>query len=74
MNSNAKNSNLVQVLTLFKKSEEFLYLRITKVINVRKRRKKITFLSLFCLHQTNKNKKVTGYIIHNSSELILLYK
>ena len=72
MNSNAKNSDLVQVLMSLKKSEEFFYLRNTKVIHIKKRRKFFTFLSHFCLHQTSKNKKVTGKIIHNSSEVILL--
>ena len=72
MNSNVKNSDLVQVLTSLKKSEEFLYLRNTKVIQIKKRRKNFTFLSHFCLHETSKNKKVTGKIIHNSSEVILL--
>ena len=32
----------------------------------------LTFLSLFGLHQTSKNKKVTGNIINNSSEVVLL--
>ena len=55
-----------------KKSEEFLFLRNKKVIRFKKRRKFFSFLSLFCLHQTNKNKKVTGNIIHNSSKVVLL--
>ena len=38
MKSNAKNSDLVQLLTSLKKSEEFLYLRNTKVIHIKKRR------------------------------------
>ena len=42
-----------------KKSEEFLFLRDKKVIDFKKRRKAFTFLSLFCLHQTSKKKKVT---------------
>ena len=74
MNSDAKNSDVAQVLTLLKESEEFLFLRNKKVIHIKKRRKLFTFLSLFCLHQTSKNKKVTGNIIHNSSEVILLYR
>ena len=57
MNSNAKNSDLVQVLTSLKKSEEFLYLRNTKVIQIKKRRKFFTFLSYFCSRQSSKNKK-----------------
>ena len=72
MNSNAKNSDLTQVLTSLKKSEEFLYLRNTKVIQIKKRRNIFTFLFHFCLQQTSKNKKVTGKIIHNSSEVALL--
>ena len=72
MNSDAKNSDLVQVFTSLKKSEEFLFLRNKKVIHFKKRRKFFTFLSLFCLHQTIKNKKVTGNIIHNSNEVVLL--
>ena len=72
MNSNAKNSDLVQVLTSLKKSEEFLYLRNTNTIHIKKRRKIFTFVSHFCLHQTSKNKKVTGKIIHNSSEVMSL--
>ena len=72
MNSDAKNSDLVQALTSLKKSEEFLLLRNKKVIHFKKRRKIFTFLSLLCLHQTSKNKKVAGNIIHNSSEVVLL--
>ena len=72
MNSNTKNSYLVQVLTSLKKSEEFLFLRNRKVIHFKERRKFFTFLSLFCLFQTSKNKKVTGNIIHNASEVVLL--
>ena len=72
MNSDIKNSDLVQVLTTLKKSEKFLYLRNTKVRRIKKRRKLFTFLPLFCLHQTSKNKKVTKKIINNSSEVILL--
>ena len=72
MNSNAKNSDLVRVLTSLKKSEEFLYLRNTKVLHIKKRRKFFTFLSHFCLHQISESKKVTGKIIHNSSEVTLL--
>ena len=72
MKSNAKNSDLVQVLTSLKKSDEFLYLRNTKVMHIKKKRNIFTFLSHFCLHQTSKNKKVTGNIIHNLSEVILL--
>ena len=72
MNSDAKNSDLVQVLTSVKQSEEFLFLRNKKVTHFKKRRKSFTFLSLFCLHQTSKNKKVTGNIIHKSSEVVLL--
>ena len=72
MKSNAKNSDLVQVLTSLKKSEEFLYLRNIKVIRIKKTRKTFTFLSHFCLQQTSKNKNVTGKIINNSSEVILL--
>ena len=37
-----------------------------------KKKNFFTFLSLSCLHQTIKNKKVTGNIIHNSSEVVLL--
>ena len=59
MNSDAKNSDLVQVLTSLKKSEEILFLRNKNVIHFKKKRKFFTFLSLFCLHQTSKNKKVT---------------
>ena len=47
MNSDAKNSDLVQVLTSLKKSEEFLFLRNKKVIHFKKRRKMFTFLSFF---------------------------
>ena len=72
MNSVGKNSVLLQVLTSLKKSEEFLYLRNKKVIHIKKKGKIFTLSSLFCLHQTSKNKKVTGAIIHNSSEVILL--
>ena len=54
-----------------KKSEEFSFLRDRKVIDLKKRRKTFTSLSLFCLHQTSKNKKVTGNIIHYSSEVVL---
>ena len=43
-----------------------------KITHIKKRRKNFTFLSVFCLHQTSKNKKVTGNIIHNSSEVILI--
>ena len=46
MNSNAKNSDLVQVLTSLKKSEEFLYLRNTKVIHIKIRKFFFTFLLL----------------------------
>ena len=69
---NSEKSDLVQVLTSLKKSEEFLYLKNKKVKHIKKRREFFTFLSFFCLHQTCKNKKVTGNIIHNSSEVILL--
>ena len=62
MNSDAKNSDLVQVLTSLKKSEEFFFLRNKKVIHFKKRRKIFTFLSFFCLQQTIKNKRVTGNI------------
>ena len=72
MKSDTKNSDLVQVLTSLKKSEEFLYLRNKKVIHIKKKIKKITFSLLFCLHETSKNKNVIGNIIHNSSEVILL--
>ena len=72
MNSDAKNSDLVQVLTLLKKSEEFLFLRNKKVIHIKKIRTFFTFLSLFCLLQTSKNKNLNGNIIHNSSEVVLL--
>ena len=72
MNSDAKNSDLIQVLTSLKKSEEFSYLRNKKVIHIKKKGKTFTLSSIFCLHQTSKNKKVTGDIIHNSSEVILL--
>ena len=68
MNSDAKKPNLVQVLTLLKKSEEFLFLRDKRVIHIKKRRIIFTFLSLFCLRQTSKNKAIIGNIIHNSSE------
>ena len=71
MNSDAKKSDLVQVLTPLKKSEEFLYLRNKKVIHIKKRNFYF-FLSHFCLHQTSKNKKATGNIIHNSSKVILV--
>ena len=53
-------------LTSLKKIEEFLFLRNKKVIHIKKRRKSFTLLSLFCLHQNSKNRKVTGNIIHNS--------
>ena len=74
MNSDAKTSDLVQVLTLLKKSEEFLFLRNKKshTHQEKKNKNNFTFLSLFCLHQTSKNKKITGNIIHNSREMILL--
>ena len=72
MNSDAKNSDLVQVLTSLKKSKEFLYLRNKKVIHTKKRRKYSTFVSLFCLHQTSQKKKVIRNIIRNSIEVILL--
>ena len=65
MNSDVENSGLVQVLTSLKKSEEFSCLRNKTVIRIKKTRKIFTFLSLFCLHQTNKSKKVTANIIHN---------
>ena len=68
MNSDAKKPNLVQLLTLLKKSEEFLFLRDKRVIHIKKRRIIFSFLSLFCLHQTGKNKAIIGDIIHNSSE------
>ena len=74
MNSDAKNSDVAQVLTLLKESEEFFAFKKKKGIHIKKRRKIFTFLSLFCLHQTSKNTKVTGNIIHNSSEAILLYR
>ena len=57
MNSDAKNSDLVPFLMLLTKSKEFLYSRNKKVIHIKKRRNIFTFLSLFCLHQTSKNKK-----------------
>ena len=72
MNSDVKNSDLVQVFTSLKKSEEFLFLRTKKVIHFKKRRNFFNYLSIFCLHQTIKNEKVTGNIIHNSCELVLL--
>ena len=72
MNSDVENPDLVQVLTSLKKSEEFLFLRNKKVIHIKKRRIIFTFLSLFCFHETSKNKKITENIIHNSSEVILL--
>ena len=74
MNSDAKTSDLVQVLTLLKKSEEFLFLRNKKshTHQEKKNKNNFTFSSLFCLHQTSKNKKITGNIIHNSREMILL--
>ena len=72
MNSDAKSFDQVQTLTLLKKSEEFLFLRSKKVIHIKKRKIIFTFLSLFCLHQTSKSKSMTGNIIHNSSEVILL--
>ena len=72
MNSDVENPDLVQVLTSLKKSEEFLFLRNKKVIHIKKRRIIFTFLSLFCFHQTSKNKKITENIIHNSSEVIVL--
>ena len=72
MNSDAKNSDLIQVLTSLKKSEEFSYLRNKKVIHIKKKGKIFTLSSIFCLYQTSKNKKGTGDIIHNSSEVILL--
>ena len=72
MNLDVENPDLVQVLTSLKKSEEFLFLRNKKVIHIKKRRIIFTFLSLFCFHQTSKNKKITENIIHNSSEVILL--
>ena len=71
INSDAKKLDLVQVFILLKKSEEFWFLRYKGVIDI----KKIiifTFLSLFCLHQTSKKKTITGNIIHNSTEVILL--
>ena len=71
MNSDAKNSDLVQVLTLLKKSEEFLFLSNKEVVHIKKRRKCFTFLSLFCWHQTSKNKKITWNFIYNSSEVML---
>ena len=43
MTSDAKNSDLVHVCTLLKKSEEFLYLRNTKAIPIKKRKQKISF-------------------------------
>ena len=72
MNSDAKYFDLIQVLTSLKKSEEFSYLRNKKVIHIKKKGKIFTLSSIFCLHQTSKNKKGTGDIIHNSSEVILL--
>ena len=72
MNSDVENPDLVQVLTSLKKSEEFLFLRNKKVIHIKKRRIIFTFLSLFCFHQTSKNKKIIENIIHNSSEVIVL--
>ena len=72
MNSDVENPDLVQVLTSLKKSEEFLFLRNKKVIHIKKRRIIFTFLSLFFFRQTSKNKKITGNIIHDSSEVILL--
>ena len=66
-----KKSDLVQVATLLKKSVEFLFLRHKRVIHTKKRKIIFTFLSLFCLHQSRMN-KITGNIIHNSSEVILL--
>ena len=39
MNSDAKNSDLVEVLTSLKKFEEFLYLRNKKVLHIKEKRK-----------------------------------
>ena len=61
MNSAAKNNDLVLVLTSLQKSEEFLFLRNKRVTQFKKRRKKLTFLSLFCLHQVSKNKSNWKY-------------
>ena len=65
MNSDAKNSDLVQALTSLKKLEEFFCIRNKKVILIKKIRKNFSFLSFFCLHRTIKNEKVTENIIHN---------
>ena len=59
MNSDTKNSHLVQVET-------------QKSYTSRKEEKIFTFVLFFCLHQISKNKKVTGNIIYHSSEVILL--
>ena len=67
-----KKIDLVHVLTLLKKSKNFLFLSNKRVIHIKKRRIIVTFLSFFCLHQTSKNKKIIGNIIHNSSQVILL--
>ena len=71
MNSDPKISDLVEVLTLLKKSEELLFLRNKRVTHIKKGRIIVTYLSLFCLHKTSKNKKIIGNIIHSSSEVIL---
>ena len=48
---------------IFKKHKSHTY---------QEKKTKNIFLSLVCFHQTSKNKNVTGNIIHNSSEVILL--
>ena len=57
------------ILVSLNKSEECLYLQKSHTYQ---ERNIFTFFLLFCLCKTSKNKNVTGNIIHNSDEMILL--
>ena len=70
MNSDARNSGLVQVLMSLKNLKSLLYLRHDKVIHIKKRRKILPFLSIFYLDQTSKNKIVTENNIISSIQYI----
>ena len=69
MNSDTKNAGLVQVLT---SSEEFFVFKKQTSQTLEEKMKHFYLFITFFLHQTSKNKKVTGNIIHDSSEVVLL--